>query len=85
MFTHPEIHILIAKQHENELIEQATRYRLAATASRGRHGRRWGLRRVTSVAVGALGVVRRVPLWSVTTGTYVLGRRRRTARTAHLP
>lgn len=54
MFTHPEVRYLLARQHEKELIDQASRYRLVATLSRGRHRRRVDL----GLRVGA--VVRRV-------------------------
>jgi hypothetical protein len=36
MLTYPELTAIVAKQHANELIEEASRYRLAAALRRGR-------------------------------------------------
>jgi hypothetical protein len=36
MLSYPELTAIVAKQHSNELIEEASRYRLAAALRRGR-------------------------------------------------
>ncbi len=39
MFTHPDLVTIVAKQHVNDLIEDASKHRLASALRRGRRQR----------------------------------------------